>query len=160
MTSGCFCALQKLVLLLSGLLIHQLTFGHNLTVVEKLFFGFRTEWSSRSLVAIRLQFLGDKVDSCRVTKHAQSTNDTDCLVAQKAAVSELFSGVNIADVDFQEWNCNACESVAQSYACVGEAARIDNDELGLSAGIVNPVDDGTFVVGLEIFNFDSQVLSL
>lgn len=45
------------------------------------FVGFQREWSSRFLVAVRLQFLGDKVDGCRVTKHAQSTDDADCLVA-------------------------------------------------------------------------------
>ena len=68
--------------------------------------------------------------------------------------------MNIADVDLQERNRNARESVAQSYTRVGETAWVDDDKLSLSAGIVDPVDDGTFVVGLEIFDFDSQVFAL
>jgi len=116
--------------------------------------------SPRLLVAVCLQFLGDKVDSCCVTKHAQSTDDADRLVAQKAAVPELFSGVNVADVDLQEWDGNACKSVAKSHACVCETARVDDDELGLAAGVVDSVDDGTFMVGLEVLDFDSKVFAL
>lgn len=112
------------------------------------------------LVAVRLQFLGDEVDGCRVTKNAESTDDADCLVAQEAAVPELFSGVDVANVNLQEWDRNTCEGIAKSHARVCETAWVDDDKLSLSAGIVDSVDNGAFMVGLEIFDFDSEVFAL
>ena len=102
-----------------------------------------------------IQLLRDKVDSSRVAEDAQPTDNTDSLVTQEAAVPELFSGVDIADVDFQEGDCNSGKSIAKSHARVCKTSRIDDDELGFSAGLVYPVDDGPFVVRLEVFNFDS-----
>jgi hypothetical protein len=75
-------------------------------------------------------------------------------------VSELFSGVNVANVDLQERDGNSCESIAKSHACVCETARVDDDELGLATGVVDSVDDGTFMVGLKVLDFDSQVFAL
>ena len=75
-------------------------------------------------------------------------------------MSEFFSGVNVTDVNLQERDRNARESVAQRYTRVGETAWVDDDKLSLSAGVVDPVDDGAFMVGLEILDFDSQVFAL
>lgn len=75
-------------------------------------------------------------------------------------MSELFSGMNVADVDFQKWDCNSCESIAQSYTRMSKTTRVDDDELSLSTGVVDSVDDCSFVVGLEVLDFDSQVFAL
>lgn len=75
-------------------------------------------------------------------------------------MSEFFSGMDVADVDLHEGNRNSCESIAQRHAGVSKTARVDNDELGFSTSLVDPVDDGSFVVGLEVLNLDSQVFAL
>ena len=95
---------------------------------------------------VGVQFLRDKVDGSRVAKDAQSTDNTNSLVAQVAAMPEFFSGVDIADVDFQEGNRNSGKRVAEANAGMCESAGVDDDELDFFAGLVYPVDDGSFVV--------------
>ena len=131
--------------------------------IDSLCFGAQTK-TSISLLNLRrivgVEFLRNKIDSSRIAKHAESTNNTNGLITQVAAVPELFPGVNIADVDFQERDRDSSERIAETHARVGESARVDDDEMDFLACLVDPVNNDTFVVRLEIFDFDSQVFTL
>ncbi|KAL1956998.1 hypothetical protein VTO42DRAFT_6487 [Malbranchea cinnamomea] len=90
------------------------------------------------------------LDRHLVPIHAHSHNDGGCFVAQIAVSPPLLARMHVADVQLNEGDANASEGVPDGDGCVREGARIDDDTVhALCAGGLNPVDDGTLVVGLE-----------
>lgn len=67
--------------------------GHSITSVSRVH-----SCPSRLYPLVAVQLLSHKVDSSRVAKGTQSADDTDSLVAQVAAVSELLPSMDVADV--------------------------------------------------------------
>lgn len=73
---------------------------------------------------------------------------------------ELFSGMDIADMDFHKRYSDTRKSVSQAYARVRKTTRVDDNELCLATSLVDSVDDCAFVVGLEVLDLDSQIFAL
>lgn len=73
---------------------------------------------------------------------------------------EILSRVNITNVHLKERNRHSREGIAQRHARVREPAGVDDDELGGLARFVDAVDNGAFMVGLEVVHCEAEALAL
>ena len=61
-------------------------------------------------------------------------------------MSERFSRVHIADVNFDEWYVDAQQRISYRNAGMCESSRVDNDSVYISSRFVDAVQDYTLVV--------------
>ncbi len=61
-------------------------------------------------------------------------------------VPELFTGVDIRDMDFDDGPTDRGERIAQGDAIVGQAARVDDDTTGLRPFPLDEVDQLSLVI--------------
>jgi len=72
-------------------------------------------------------------------------------------VSESFSGMHVADVHFYKRYVHPRQRISDCDRSMGEGSRIYDDSIDLfSARIMDSIDYGTFVVGLEMGYFNPQ----
>jgi len=73
---------------------------------------------------------------------------------------ELFPRMYVADVHLKERDSDTAQGISKCYAGVCEASRIDDDVLADAACFVDAVDDGSFVVRLEVLYLDAELAAL
>ena len=64
-----------------------------------------------------------------VALRAESADDALRKIREVRALTEIFSGVRIGQVNFNKRYRSGCERVAQRYAGVGERGGIDEDKV-------------------------------
>ena len=72
-------------------------------------------------------------------------------------VPELFPPVNIRQMDFYHWDFDRAQCIPDRDRRVRVAARIDQNSLALFPGILNPVNQVTFVIALQKLDFQVMV---
>ena len=90
-----------------------------------------------------------------VTLDSQTLND---LFAVKACVGDLaegFSFIHMGDVDFHSRDGNRLQRVQNGNGSVGVGCGIDDDAVHFAVSGLDLVHDGTFVIGLELFDLQS-----
>lgn len=71
---------------------------------------------------------------------------TDGKRSDDGVASELFSGVDVGDVDFDGWEFAVQNGVEDRVTDLSECACVDDDAAGVVRFLLYPVDDGSFVV--------------
>lgn len=89
---------------------------------------------------------GDELDGRTISESAQSTDHGNSLVAQEAFVAELFASMNIADVNFNEWNSDSTQSVAQSDTGMRQTSGVDDNIIAFPSCLMDAIDDVAFMV--------------
>src|SRR3954454_1494891 len=75
-------------------------------------------------------------------------------------MAKAFASMNIGKMDLDRRSGAAGDGIAQSDRGVGVGAGIDDDARALRSRLLDPVDQLSFVVGLEERDRNSQGLSL
>ena len=63
--------------------------------------------------------------------------------------AEFLARVHVADVDLDERDAHGEDRIAQRHAGVRQGARVDEDEIGLARGRLDPVDEVRLGIALE-----------
>ena len=112
--------------------------------------------------------LCDEINSSGITKSAQSSDHSNRLVAQETFVSELLSRVNIANMTLHKRNADSRQGISKANRSMCKGARVDDNPVDVflavaigteTSGLVNAVDDVTFVVRLEGFEGEAVAAS-
>jgi hypothetical protein len=89
----------------------------------------------------------------RGAKTSDLTNDDR---GHDGAVSEFLTRVNIRQVNLDHRDGEGCQGVADGDAVVGEGAWVDDDTARAGSKFLNSVDDDSFVIGLDVSNFEQR----
>src|SRR5207245_9276492 len=79
----------------------------------------------------------------------QSGDDADCGRTRHRAVTELFSGKDVGDVDLEDGFGKGPERVVEGIAGVGKTAGVDDDGVCLARPGLDLVDQRPLVVRLK-----------
>ena len=90
---------------------------------------------------------------------AQADDGADGDVREVRMSAEFFAGVHVADVNLYEGNRHGEQRIAQRHARMRECARIEDDEIGGSRGLLDMVDEFRFRVALQRGQRVAQLLS-
>lgn len=86
-----------------------------------------------------------------VAIHSQTGDNRLGLVTQIAVMAKRFPCMHVADVQLDEWYIHAQQCVSDGHRGVRIGSRIDDDAMHTArTGFMDAVDDGAFVVGLEV----------
>ena len=100
-------------------------------------------WSrARELVAGRLE-------GQLVTQGAEPGDDANGHVGNVGVPPEFLPGVHVAEVNLDERDGHGQQRVPQRHAGVGQGAGVQQDEVHLAGGLLDPVDQGGLGIGLE-----------
>ena len=83
-----------------------------------------------------------------VSPEAEQTTAGD--ITEITIVAKLFPGECVAQVYFDKRNLNGEKGIAQSYACVREATRVQDNKLDpIDLGLLHPVNKFVFGIALK-----------
>jgi hypothetical protein len=109
------------------------------------------------ILNLELEMVGREVESSSVSKCAQTTNHSDGFIGEVAVVTPFFSRMHVTDMQLDERNGDGEKRIAEDYARVGIARRIDDDGINFAPSSLDAVDKGAFVVGLHEVELDIQI---
>ena len=86
----------------------------------------------------------------------ESRNLAEANRRQKRSMAELLADGEVGQMDLDGGKANRSDGIAQRDAGVGQPAGIDDDSAGLFARLLDPVNEGAFVVRLEGLDLQTQ----
>lgn len=101
-----------------------------------------------------------KFDRSRVPKCGHAANDGCSFILKVAVVSEGLSRVHIGDVQLDEWDVHSQQSIANRDTGMGESARVDDDYVDVTSGLMDTVDDGALPIRLEGIELGPEIRAL
>lgn len=75
---------------------------------------------------------------------------------EQGRVPELLSGVNVREVDFDRGHGHGNNGIAKSHRGVSVSGGVEDDDISGAFGLLNPIDQFTFIVGLPEFDLGSE----
>lgn len=91
-----------------------------------------------------------------VPMHSKAHDERGSFVGHETLVAELFAGVCVADMQFNERDVDADKSIAEGDAGMRIRARVDDDGVYLPTSGVDSIDNATLVVGLKDLKLSAE----